>query len=199
MDYVVWPGSFQPSVFEIGLRSHVAVTSSTYTGQVQTQELPGSRWLVRVILPQNVGPDTQAEIEAFFAKVRGQANRIQMWHLKRPVPRGTLRGTPTLGSAAAQGGKTLVIAGSGGSTLLAGDMLGITVASGVQVVQVVSASGTGTITAEVSPPLKAAANAGSAVYWSQPMINFIVTNPEVMVPYGAGGVNPGVAIDLTEV
>ncbi len=197
MIYVTWPEWLQPDSFEIGLRSHVAITSNTYTGKITTQELPGSRWVVRANFPQSVGGQ-QAEVEALFAKLRGQANRIQMWHLKRPVPRGTMRGSPVILGARAQGLVLVSVVGPAGSTLLPGDMLGITTTEGVQVVEVVEASGVGTVTAEVSPPLKANVNAGAIVYWNRPLISFISMSSEIMVPYGRNGIDPGVTIDLVE-
>lgn len=198
MAYVNWPQWLQPEMFEIGIRSNVAITSNTYTGQITTQELPGSRFVVRAVMPPSLG-DRQAEVEGFFAKVRGQANRIMLWHLKRPVPRGTLRGNPVLMSGAGQGDVMVEISGSPGSTLLTGDMLGITTNRGVQLIQVVEASGSGVISAEISPPLQAASNAGAIVYWYQPQAAFISMNQEIMVPYGKSGVDPGVSIDLVQV
>lgn len=199
MEYYLWPDWLQPETFEIGLRSHVAVTSNTYTGKITTQELPGSRWIVRATFPPSVGGDRQAEVEAFFAKVRGQANRIQMWHLKRPIPRGTLRGSPVLVTSALQGIVDIVIQGAAGSTLLPGDMIGVTTTRGVQLVQVTQASGSGNISAKISPPLKANANVGSTIYWYRPLGSFIPLSSEIMVPYGKYGVDPGVSIDLVEV
>ena len=197
MALVMWPEWLQPDAFEIGLRSHVAITSNTYTGKITTQELPGSRWVVRANFPQSVG-DRQAEVEAFFAKVRGQANRIQMWHLKRPVPRGTMRGSPVTSAARLQGQVVLSVVGPAGSTLLPGDMLGVMTTAGAQLVEVVEASGVGTVTAEISPPLMANVNAGAAVQWNRPLTTWISMSSEIMVPYGRNGIDPGVTIDLVE-
>ncbi len=199
MLYINWPEWLQPESFEIGLRSNVAITSNTYTGQITTQELPGSRFVVRATMPPSLGSH-QAEVEAFFAKVRGQANRIMLWHLKRPVPRGTLRGDPVTADSALQGETMVLIAGGGsGATLLPGDMISIQTVHNAQLVQVVEASGSGTIQAEISPPLQANVNAGAPVYWYRPHAAFISMNQEIMIPYGKSGIDPGVSIDLVQV
>lgn len=193
---LTWPTNFQPVVFEWGLRSNVIITTSTYTGAMQTSEVPGSRWLARIVLPQNYSHDgTQPEIDAFFARLRGQANRISMPHLKRLVPRGTMRGTPTC-NGAVKGATQTVVTGTG--TLLPGDMLGLVVGGGTQLVEVTGASGSDTVTVDFSPPARGAVSAASLVTWNAPRARFILLSPEVMIPYGFNA-NPGVALDLVEV
>lgn len=193
---LVWPANFQPQAFEWGLRSNVIITTSTYTGNIQTSEVPGSRWIARIVLPQSYSHDaTQPEVDAFFAKLRGQANRISMPHLKRLAPRGTMRGSPTTGGCV-KGATQMVVTGIG--TLLPGDMLGVVVGSGSQLVEVTGATGTDTVTVDFSPPARAAVSAASAVAWAAPRARFILLSPEVMIPYGFGA-NPGVALDLVEV
>lgn len=47
--------------------------------------------------------------QAFGMQTRGQTNQIALWNHARPVPLGTMRGTMTLSSAAAQGATSLSI------------------------------------------------------------------------------------------
>ncbi len=193
---LVWPANFQPAVFEWGLRSNVIITTSTYTGAMQTSEIPGSRWIARIVLPQNYAHDgTQPVIDAFFAQLRGQANRISMPHLKRLAPRGTMRGTPTC-SGCIKGATQTTVTGTG--TLVVGDMLGLVVASGTQLVEVTAASGSDTVAVDFSPPARGPVSAASLVTWNAPRARFILLSPEVMIPYGFNA-NPGVALDLVEV
>ena len=47
--------------------------------------------------------------QAFGMQTRGQTNQIALWNHARPIPLGTLRGTMTLSSSAAQGATSLSI------------------------------------------------------------------------------------------
>lgn len=195
---VAWPvGAVGfPAVFEIGLRSNVQIAVSSYNGSIQTSEIPGSRWVVKVSMPVNTDATNYQPIwDAIAASARGQANRLVLGHMKRPEPRGTMRGLPTSGGAA-QGALSMVVNGTG--TLLAGDMIGVTTTSGSQLLMV-TADATGGGTVVFSPPLKAAVTAGSSVVWNYPTARFIVMSQEIMVSYGPSGENPGVVLDLMEV
>lgn len=179
-----WPTGFHwlPAQFELTLRSNVLVSASPLTGAMDTLEIPGARWVARLAL--DPAPyDDQAAREAFFSQLAGQANRVQLWHFARPVPRGTMRGSPTLTSTAAKGATTIAITGTG--TLKTGDMLGI----GGQLVQVV-ADAPSLASVQIRPALRAAKPAATAIVWDKPLVKMMLTSPEVSVPYlssrGAG-------------
>lgn len=119
MTTYTWPSTdaFLLREFELGLRSNVLMSVSPLTGATQTVELPGARFVGAGVLPPATLAQA-AEREAFFAKVAGQANRIALWHPARPVPRGTMRGTPTLSAHATAGATSLAIAGAYGANLI---------------------------------------------------------------------------------
>jgi len=187
---------FLPATFEIGLRSSVIVSTSALSGNVQTVEIPGSRWVVGMMYAGQVLAD-RAEVEAFWVKVQGQINRVSLWHLSRPAPRGSMRGSPVMASTAAIGATTAAITTTPAATVKAGDMLGL----GGQLVQILAdaqADGGGALTVSFAPRLRAAATSGSAVVWDKPTANFILTTPEVRVPYqSALGVE--YSVDMAEV
>lgn len=170
--------TFVPEQFSIELRANVLVSVSPLTGALTTLQIPGSRWLFALQMPTG-SPEWQAQREALLSKLEGQANRLTMWHMGRPVPRGTMRGSPTLASTALAGATTLSISTTG--TLKAGDMIGV----GSQLHQVVDdATPAGSVlTVNVRPARRIQANAGTAVAWDRPTALCVPTNPGVAVTY----------------
>lgn len=115
--------------------------------------------------------------QALGMELRGRTNQLALWNHARPIPRGTMRGTMTLNSAASQGATTLSIVASGqtGKTLLQGDMLGIGSGLTQQVVMVIAnatSDGSGVITATVEPALRNAFLSGESVTWDKPKALF---------------------------
>lgn len=116
--------------------------------------------------------------QTFLESLDGYTHQIELWNLVQPVPAGTMRGTMTLGFAAAQGAPNVWIsAGSGQAfkTLLAGDLIGI--GSGVtqqvlRVMQDSTADANGLINVLVTTPVRNALSAGSAVTWNRPKALF---------------------------
>jgi hypothetical protein len=192
MATIVYPTgrTFVPVQFSAELRTNVLISTSPLTGAVDTREVPGARW-VFTLTYNNQTLEEQARREAFYTQVGGQANRISIWHQMRPAPRGTLRGSPTLASAAASGATTASIAGSG--NLKAGDMLAI----GNQLVQVIEDT-TALSSVKFRPALRAGAAAGSPVTWDRPRASFILTSPGVAIPY-APKHGTGFLVELMEV
>ncbi len=197
MTTIAYPtsGLFVPQAWDWGMRANVFMSTSPYSGDVQTVEVPGARWLCSLTYAPKSDAH-QAEIEAFWARVRGPVNRVALWHMKRPAPRGTLRGTPTLASAVAQFATTLPITAGAGETLLAGDMVGV--GGQLHMVTADATAAAGVITAQVSPPVRAARASGAAVTWDRPTALFITTAPEYRAQHTAK-VSPGMTVDLVEV
>lgn len=186
---------FVPQAMDWSLRANVFMSTSPYSGDVQTVEVPGARWGCSLTYaPQ---PNAlQAELEAYWASVRGQVNRVALWHMQRPAPRGTLRGTPTLAAAAAQFATSVQITAGTGETLLKGDMIGV---GGYMVMVTGNATGaSGTLTVPITPPLRVARSIGAPVIWDRPTALFLLTSPETRVSWSAK-VSPGMAVDLVEV
>ena len=151
MSTITWPSTdiFKPATFEIALRSNVLISTSPLSGAIQTVELPGARWVIVMTLDP-VEWAEQAEREALFAQIAGQANRVALWHMVRPAPRGTMRGSPTLSAAATAGDTSLSITTTAGATVLKGDMVKI----GSQLVQSTTdatADGAGALTLPIAP------------------------------------------------
>ena len=97
----------------------------------------------------------------------GQGHRVL-----RPQPRGTMRGAPVLVGAHAQGAASLSITGgTAGSTLLAGDMLGV--GGLLLMVQIdVTLDGAGAGSVPITNRLRSAQSGGAAVTWDKPTALF---------------------------
>jgi hypothetical protein len=112
--------------------------------------------------------DRSAAIEAYFKSLRGMVNTVPVYHQQRPVPRGTLRGSPTLSASVSQGAAQIAMNATTGVTLLPGDMLGL--AGRLYMVSTRCVSVAGVITVPLANRIRAAASSGAAVVWDRPSI-----------------------------
>jgi hypothetical protein len=118
-----WPTSIRPRSCRMVLETNQIVNESPQGGSEQVVDRLNDRWTCSLTLPIRTHADAAA-LEAFLASFRGQVNWISLWHMVRPVPRGTLRGTPTVSGAHAAGSAELRIACDTGVLLRAGDLIG---------------------------------------------------------------------------
>lgn len=105
-----WPETIQPRVFTLGLQRANLVWRSPLNGTAQVVYQPGERWKASLTLPPSRRRDAGAS-EALLMRLAGGEDWVRLWHCARPQPRGTLRGTPVLGSSAARGDSTLSLGG----------------------------------------------------------------------------------------
>ncbi len=186
---------FKPRRVEWGLRQNVILAVSRFDGSVDAIELPGSRWAVSLQYP-DVKIGTRHELEAFWNKVGGPANEITLWDHVREVPRGSMRGSPTLHAAATRGATILLIQAVAGETLLYADKIKV----GSQLFSVVvpgTADGSGVVGVSVAPPVRPTLAINAPVTWDRSTARF-VTQQEVRIPYEPGRA-PGFSVDLVEV
>lgn len=196
MANVIWPDTLQIGTADYALEWNTQITYGR-DGSVQTFALPGARWTATLTFEAQTDSPARARIEAFITNWRGGANRLQMPFLWRPVPNGSLRGTPSLAQSASSGATTLELQNCNG-TLLAGDFIGV-LGQNMMVMQDASPAGGGFMTVSINPPLRTAANVGTSVEWNRPAILWIprsrVAGP---FPYRQGRVRPGFSIELVE-
>jgi hypothetical protein len=107
-DYA-WPSTMDVTSFEPSLVPNVRQMWSPLAGQGQVADLLGERWRFRVGVPQSARL-AAGYTEAFVNSLKGGANRALLWHMAREAPLGTLRGSPTLNGAHAQGASSIVLA-----------------------------------------------------------------------------------------
>lgn len=171
MSLISLPAAFRPRTVSLRMETNQRVGASQFGGSEQARDLLNDRWIMEVSLADSQHADG-AWREAFIASFRGQVNWVALWHFTRPAPRGTMRGSPTLVGAHAQGAAALSITGgTAGGTLLAGDMLGV---GGllIMVASDVTLNGSGAGTVQLVNRLRAAQSGGASVTWNKPTANF---------------------------
>lgn len=202
MAVIAWPytdPAFGVAEFWFGIRSNVEVRTAR-NFRIRRSVLPGTRFVCRIVLiPSPEGPSGwQPRVEAFVMSLEGQTNSVLLHHMHRPVPAGTMRGSPTISSLVPRGARSMSIVGTSGETLAVGDVIGVPTDAGQQLVELTGVSGTGTVAVTFAGPLGAAAQAGGVIVWNRPESEFILTDSAVMVGYVAGE-HPGVALEFVEI
>lgn len=141
--------------------------------------------------------------QALLMQLRGKTNQLAVFNSGRSTPLGTMRGTMTLNSSAAQGATTLSIVASGenSKTLLQGDYLGLGSGTTQQVVMVVTdatSNGSGVISVTIEPPLRNAHSSAAAVTWNSPTALFRCREAPAKWEYSPGMIVDGFALNLIE-
>lgn len=102
-DYV-WPADIAPSASEWRLVANTAAFSSPLSGSTRTLARGGDRWACSLQF-SNLTDSKRARLQAFLARLRGQANRCWLWdhsYRKRGTfPSGELLPNPLNASAPA--------------------------------------------------------------------------------------------------
>jgi hypothetical protein len=96
MSSVNWPSNLTPAEIELGLKFNTQVSVSDLSGYVQTVELPGARWSMSLRMPPLERNGESSVMEAFIAKLRGQAVRAVMPVFNRSTVLGLWEGTPAV-------------------------------------------------------------------------------------------------------
>lgn len=200
MSTITYPSGlrYTPLSCEWGIRSFSTLWTSPYNGETTTIERTGAR-IVCSLDFNNQSEVDRGRVEAVFAQLRGRANRLALYNFKRPRPKGTAQGSCLLTTTVAAGANSLVLNSmAANATLLAGDWLGI----GGQmrmVVADVTASGTGTATVAIEPPLRTGVSSGATVLFEKPTALFILDGDEWRTSALRGGVSGSFSVGLIEV
>lgn len=165
---------------------------SPFNGAVETVGFPGARWGISMTLPQSPGA-SGGQAEAFFALLCGGVERVRMGHLRRPVPNGTMRGTPTLNTSAARGAQTVSINTTG--TLSAGDLF--KVGGQLFMAAMDCTPSAGVLTVPLVQSVRVALASGAAVAWDRPTVDFIMPAMTSAASYRPGAMD-GIAVELEE-
>lgn len=193
MSVIVLPTGFCPNMFSLRLQTTQRAFASPFGGSEQVIDMLNDRWLISLSLPNRKFADA-AVIEAFIGSLRGMTNTVALYHWVRKVPRGTMRGAPTVAAASAGDG-SLAITTTAGATLLAGDMIGV---GGLllQVATDATADGAGAMVLPITNRLRTAISGGSAVVWDKPTAPFRLASPSAVqyIP----GYAPEVSFDFVE-
>ena len=166
-----YPSSLVPQTASWGIQKAGVGFRSPMAGSLETISFPGEFWKVAITLPPGKLANG-GEAEAFFARLAGGVDRVLVPYWMRQVPRGTMRGTPTLAIDAPRGSLSLTLTTTAFATLLAGDMIGL----GGQLFQVFvncTAGGTQLVVPLVNR-VRTGIVAGSPVTWQSPTVRCLV-------------------------
>lgn len=166
-----------PAAMRWGQVSNTQVSVSPLNGTLQTQELPGARWKIQCDFPPLIDADA-ALMRAFLAKMRGQANRVDLWPFDRETPRGTAGGTPLVQGGSQTGASIVTDGWTAGATLLTGDYFQI----GTQLFMAVAdgtANGSGVMTITCEPPIRTSPADNAALTLTKPKARFMLASPEI--------------------
>ena len=175
MTTLSWPTLTRtaPRDVEWTLLSNTVSFQSPLSGAVQTVEFPGARWKVSFTM-ENLAEADAALLRAFGAKLRGRAGRFYLHNFARPTPRGTIAGTPLVKGAAQSGNSLLIDGCTAGTTLLAGDFIGVN-GELKMVVSDATADGAGEMTLTIEPPLRASPADNAAITTASPTATFMLS------------------------
>lgn len=156
------------------------VFRSPLDGTLQTGATQGPRWEA-VLQFRPMGEADAADIQAFKAKMRGQANRALIPYVARTVPRGTITTSGvTVNGALSAGASQLTLAGCGNTkTLLNGDFFSVGGEFKVVVDGPYTSDAAGAMAnVKFEPPLRAAVSTGAAVTLSSPTCKMVQKSAE---------------------
>lgn len=192
------PAALRPQLANFGLQKAGLQFRSPFNGTLQTYEFVAERWMVTLTTPPK-GMRNAGAAEAFLNVMSGGVNRVYLSHPARPVPNGTLRGSPILQLAAARGDATLTLGScEPGATLEAGDMIGVSVATQLfQVAWDAEADDDGLMTVALVNRVRTAMSAGNAVVWAYPKALFCCPSMRNDSTFQSNYM-AGAAIDLME-
>lgn len=206
MASVNWPSALVPASVEIGLRANTQVHVSDLSGYVQTVELPGARWTISLSMAPLERDGEASVLEAFIAKLRGQAVRAVMPVFSRSTPLGSWGGTPAVNNNVgspdlSQTGTALEVSGfTAFTTYRAGTYFNL--GSGGQLFIVTedgTADSAGRATLAIQPPIRSAPAHGTLLVTSSPVVPLmILTDPHPRWRVKPGDMND-FALDFVEV
>jgi hypothetical protein len=226
MTVYAWPG-FGVRRFSLHLMPNLRQFVGPYTPATQVLDFLGERWAATLELTASADDIEIAAREAFFDRLKGTANQFALGHQKLTAPQGTMRdgltavvrnassvlvtvvnassatvtviyGQPVLLSSVAQLANTAPVQAVPGSTLRAGDMLGIN-GQLVRVMADVTFDGSGNGTVEFQPRARVSWTYGTAVMWSAPKANFMLKVDGVPSTWEPGGTTSAISFELIEV
>lgn len=190
-----YPDSLYPQSMEWGSTKSGVQYRSPLSAWTESVIFPGEFWRVSLTLPPAESRGRVAGLaEAFFGRLSGGVDRVRVGHFMRPVPLGTMRGTPTVASSASRGAQTIALTATG--TLLAGDFFKV----GGQLLRCSAdcESVSGTLTVPLVQRLRASVAAGAAVTWDRPTALFVYPAMSFAAGFGRGVAAP-ISVDLEEV
>ncbi len=112
MATIDWPTRLIPQAAQLSLRKAGTQFVSPFNGTLQALEFVAERWTLSCSLAPQFQHDPHA-VAAFCNRLAGGVERVRVWPFHTGgVPRGTLRGAPTLSATVFRGGTSISVAGA---------------------------------------------------------------------------------------
>ena len=187
MTTLTWPNiTSKPTRQQWQLQSLTQTHESPLTGSVQTQSLPGARWMTTIEYEGITDPDEQATLQTFSIQLRGRAGRVNVpnygW-----TRRGSGSGT-VLVKGGSQTGTTLLTDGwTAGATVKVGDFFQV----GSEMKMIITnatADGSGNMTLTFEPPLRDIPNDNAPINYTAPVVTMMPLGDVAPWTYEAGDV-----------
>lgn len=199
---VDWPttAAFKAAQFSLGLQVSEALARGFYTGNVISQRsAQADRMTCTVTLPPCTR-DQAGEREGYILHLRSQRLWMRFGMLQRPIPLGTLRGTPTVTSAAVAGATSIAITTTAGATMRPGDFLSVGTNTLLMAgIPGATANGGGAMTLPLAMPCPVAITSGASLTWDRPKGLWEWDGDTVQIDYVAPVLQQGVALQFRQV
>ncbi|MCL4695454.1 MAG: hypothetical protein KJ023_00105 [Burkholderiaceae bacterium] len=200
---VDWPATaaFRSAQFSLGLQVNEALARGFYTGRVLSQRsAQADRMTCAVTLPPCTRVDA-GEREGYIFNLRSQRLWMRFGLPHRSIPLGTLRGTPTVTSAAVAGAMSIAITTTAAATLRPGDFLGCGTDTLIMVgIPGATANGSGAMAScPLAMPLPVALAGGVALTWDRPLGLWEWDGDAVQIDYTAPIIQQGVVLPFRQV
>lgn len=191
---IALPQGFCPNGFSLRLVAVQRAFGSPFGGSEQVVDLLQDRWSLSMSLPPRSRVNAAA-MEAFINALRGMSQVVYLHHFGRPVPNGTMHGSPTTAEDIGIGWDGFQAFAPPGASLLAGDMIGV---SGLllQVREDCVANGAGAIGIPIVNRTRKPIAAGAAIVWDKPAAPFRLASPAAI--QHLPGYADGVSLDFVE-
>lgn len=196
---ITWPSALvDPVMVEIGIMANTQVHVSELSGELQTVELPGARWTMNLSMAPLKRSGEAALLEAFIAKLRGQAVRATMPVFGRRTPLGAWAGAAAVNNEVGsptvpQTGSSIEVNGlTSGTTIKAGDYFNFGSGGELHMVtEDTTADGSGRATISFQPPIRTSPPHGTLLVTTNPVVPLMILTD----PHARWGIKPA---DITD-
>ena len=174
--------AFQKSTWS--LKRVTAMSESPFTGQQQVFDYGFALWQATLTLPPMLRPEA-ALWEAFMMKLHGRLGTFLLYDPDAKAPQGGVNTTATLDGAVAVGDFTIDIDTNNNNmtnVFKAGDYIQIGAAASAKLYMIVdnaNSNGTGKVTVNIEPSIKAVGNDNAAVDYTIASGIFRMDSPDL--------------------
>lgn len=199
---VDWPttGGFQFAQFALGLQVNEALARGFYTGNLLSQRSAQADRMTCIVTLPPCTREQAGEREGYLLHLRSQRLWMRFGMPQRPVPLGTLRGTPTTSSSVLAGATSIPITTTAGATMRPGDFLSVGTNTLLMAgIPGATANGGGAMTLPLAMPCPVAITSGALLTWDRPKGLWEWDGDAVQIDYVAPVLQQGVALQFRQV